>query len=570
MAYIEPNSDVVLLRNILVDSGYENTIYFASKSAQESYFFTNDKVLYRLTNQNYKRPSKGTLKVELPISIVEQATYMAFKNTSFENKWFYCFVDDFNYINNNTTEIVYHLDYIQTFFIGECELQQCYVLREHVIDDTVGLNRVPEPVGSGLFHYDLKWECSDMEEYSVITSATTTSTSIASDEYYKQGMFNGLEVTVDPITDATDASFIFNKLQQMLGDGAYIDPSQGTNRQQVVSLIMFPSSFTHESSSGKPLEHFYSAFPKARTNVDGYVPKNNKLLTAPFKSLLLTTGIGNGVSLDYDDFGNETDYINFKMWGVCSGSGEIICVPQHYKGVENNYDYKLIINGFPQCAYTIDAYRAWVAGGGDKYMKMGLIQGIGQGLMNGLEAGWKALSGDVAVGQMKDKANQLYQHGNTQAGLNAYQQATNQAERNRLQNMQNVAGIGSGLANAGIKYIETKYESGNMVNIPMGENSASTMVALRELNFRCYEINIVKEDAKRIDDFFSMYGYAVNEIKVPNIHQRPQWNFVKTEGCVVTGNVPNAIRTTIEQIFDSGVRFWNNGDNIGKYYLANK
>ena len=67
-----------------------------------------------------------------------------------------------------------------------------------------------------------------------------------------------------------------------------------------------------------------------------------------------------------------------------------------------------------------------------------------------------------------------------------------------------------------------------------------------------------------------MYGYAVNEIKVPNIHQRPQWNFVKTEGCVVTGNVPNAIRTTIEQIFDSGVRFWNNGDNIGKYYLANK
>ena len=157
MAYIEPNSDVVLLRNILVDSGYENTIYFASKSAQESYFFTNDKVLYRLTNQNYKRPSKGTLKVELPISIVEQATYMAFKNTSFENKWFYCFVDDFNYINNNTTEVVYHLDYIQTFFIGECELQQCYVLREHVIDDNVGLNRVPEPVGSGLFHYDLKW-----------------------------------------------------------------------------------------------------------------------------------------------------------------------------------------------------------------------------------------------------------------------------------------------------------------------------------------------------------------------------------------------------------------------------
>ena len=41
-----------------------------------------------------------------PVATVEQCTYMAFRNKSYENKWFYCFVDDFNYINDKAAIFV--------------------------------------------------------------------------------------------------------------------------------------------------------------------------------------------------------------------------------------------------------------------------------------------------------------------------------------------------------------------------------------------------------------------------------------------------------------------------------
>ena len=60
MAYIQPNSDIVLFKNIKLDSAYENTIYFSSRGAQESYFFSNDKVLQHLTAYSYRRTMDNT------------------------------------------------------------------------------------------------------------------------------------------------------------------------------------------------------------------------------------------------------------------------------------------------------------------------------------------------------------------------------------------------------------------------------------------------------------------------------------------------------------------------------
>lgn len=573
MGYIEPNSDIVLLHNIKLDSTYENTIYFASKAAQEAYFFDSSKILMHLTKHTYNRTKRNSIKLKVDIATVERCTYLAFRNTSYENKWFYCFVDDFNYVNDNTTEVFYHIDFIQTYFIGECTLQQCYVEREHDPTDVLGANRVPEPISSDHYLYTLKWECDEMKEYSVIISASANEVSISSDDYYKQGMFNGLEVKDYSLTDASDAAVIMNKLQDMLGDGNYVDPEEGATRQQVVSAIMFPSTFVQDatgSATPKP-KKVISGFAKTRTSVSGYTPKNKKLLTAPFKSLLLSNGIGGAVSLDYDDF-TVGDYINFKLWGVCSGSGEMICIPQWYKGVEDNYDFKLMINGFPQCAYTLDSYRAWIAGGGDKYAKMGLIQGIANGVQTLFNLGIGQLAGmNNVINAYEDASNTIYAGASIDKTVAAYTKAERLAENNYMRNIQNAgnANIIGGMGNSVVSYMETQYQQGNRVNVPVGETSASCLVADRDLNFRCYELNIIAEDAERIDNFFSMYGYATNKLKVPNISARPQWNYVKTKGCIISGDIPSTIRTAIQMIFDSGLRFWKNGDNIGNYSLNN-
>lgn len=95
--YIAPNSDVRILRGVQCDVEYNNTIYFASRNAQTTYF--SNKTVHHLTEQYYVRVENGVIKVELPIASVIGCNYMMFKNTSFENKWFYAFITQVEYVN---------------------------------------------------------------------------------------------------------------------------------------------------------------------------------------------------------------------------------------------------------------------------------------------------------------------------------------------------------------------------------------------------------------------------------------------------------------------------------------
>ena len=58
-------------------------------------------------------------------------------------------------------------------------------------------------------------------------------------------------------------------------------------------------------------------------------------------------------------------------------------------------------------------------------------------------------------------------------------------------------------------------------------------------------------------------------IKTPNINSRPHWNYVKTINCVIVGEAPSDDIATICGIFNNGITFWKNGDEVGNYNLDN-
>ena len=101
--FIEPNTDIRLLHGCPLDPDYVNTILFTNATAQTSYFI--DLTKYNLTSQTYQRHTKGTARVSIPAENLFDCNYMMFKNTSFENKWFYAFIEKVEYINNITSEI---------------------------------------------------------------------------------------------------------------------------------------------------------------------------------------------------------------------------------------------------------------------------------------------------------------------------------------------------------------------------------------------------------------------------------------------------------------------------------
>ena len=83
-------------------------------------------------------------------------------------------------------------------------------------------------------------------------------------------------------------------------------------------------------------------------------------------------------------------------------------------------------------------------------------------------------------------------------------------------------------------------------------------------------MQISAEYAKIIDDYFDMFGYAKKKKKIPNTSIRPHWNYVKTNGCVLSGNSPADDVRKICGIYDNGITFWKNASEIGNYSLDNR
>lgn len=89
-------------------------------------------------------------------------------------------------------------------------------------------------------------------------------------------------------------------------------------------------------------------------------------------------------------------------------------------------------------------------------------------------------------------------------------------------------------------------------------------------DFYYFQIHLKEQYARVIDDYFDLYGYATKRVKTPNISSRPHWNYTKTIGCnVVSVNCNNNDVTAIKNIFDNGITFWKNADEIGNYSLDN-
>ena len=76
-------------------------------------------------------------------------------------------------------------------------------------------------------------------------------------------------------------------------------------------------------------------------------------------------------------------------------------------------------------------------------------------------------------------------------------------------------------------------------------------------------MSVKSEYAKIIDDYFTMYGYKVNSLKIPNITGRTYWNYVKTIGCNFEGNIPQGDLNEIKNMFNRGITLWHNPT----YYL---
>ena len=503
--YIAPNTTIKMLKDVPLDNTYRNTIYFAHVANQTSYF--SGKTKYTFAAQSYQRVQKGTLRIGRKADDLYDCNYLMFQNTAYGNKWFYAFVTGVEYVNNETSEIRFEIDVMQTWHF-DYNVNMSFVEREMSITDNIGDNLVPENLELGEYVYKDLGLTSLFDLYQIVIAATFDKDMNDATGGMYGGVFSGLHYNVFS-TWQSAASFISEATEQNKAEG-------------IVSIFMLPIAFTADYQSTIP-EVFDIERNKNLTDIDGYVPKNNKLFTYPYNLLYVTNNEGNVANYAFEYF--NTDKCNFNVSGAMCCTPECMLVPLNYKGVEKNYNEKLTIGNFPQCAYTVDTFKAWVA------------QNQNQLALNAINAIGTTAAGAAAMYASK---------GVLGAGMT-------------LSGIQQIGSLVASVSDKSTLPPHARGGGGSIINM-----------ANQIKGFQFYYAHIRAEFARIIDDYFNAYGYATHRVKVPNRVIRPHWNYVKTVNVSLTGSVPADDMAKLRQIYDNGVTFWRNGDEVGNYALDNR
>ncbi len=292
-------------------------------------------------------------------------------------------------------------------------------------------------------------------------------------------------------------------------DNQIADLANAGQLDRIAGIFMVPDFI----STGKTIT--LSHQPNVST-VDGYNPRNNKLFVYPYCYTSVTNHAG-GEAIYRNEYFLSPTNISFYIDGQLSMQSVAMCTPVSYKGMTRNTDEALQLSAFPQCTWVSNNFANWLALN-SKQIETGFYsQGAGF-IMNavGLSPSGVASS---AMGIMNHVAS-LEDRAKTPPTLSGQ--------------------VNNASYNAGHGY----------------------------LGFELKAYQIKAEYAKMIDDYFTMYGYQVNRLKVPNINTRPSWNYVQTQKAMITGSIPFDDLSQIRNNFDRGITFWH-GDWVGDYTRSN-
>lgn len=573
MPYIPPNSDVVLCRGVPIESDYRHTLYFDSVAAQNNYFFS--KAFKQFHNVSYQRERRNVITLEIPATQVYACNYLLFKNTSYGEKWFFAFVNSVEYVNDNVTDIYYELDVMQTWMF-EYTLSQCMVEREHSVTDKIFENTKPENIGYGELMCGLSQNLLSsrglLGEYACVITSKPYSSGDVPIKLYSQfcpvygyiGRAEDMNAIVQEFVrtgwqDAVLSVTVGNKLMAQGADETHFDMPKQVPKEDFKFVCYGVTSGIYQGE-----EQFKDQLP------NGYKPRNKKLFGYPYNQLWVSNNQGTVNEYRYEDFKIDKDGF-FHMEAAASGvsSPECVLYPLDYRGVAKYYDHALVLTGYPTVPWIGDTYKAYMAMNRNQIENAVFTQGA-NGLMNTISA---FLGGAMTVNNAAD----MLQAAKADAS-NAGQTVSKTTKTGLRQ--QAMGGIFSAIGTAGtsvVDYMTTVWQVEaklkDVSNIPPNvgglSGAGSVTNALSRFDYSAYYMCVKPEYAEIVDKFFDMFGYNTCTVKVPNTHSRPHWNYVKTIGCEIQGFLPQEAANIIKAVYDHGVTFWKNGDEVGNYTLDN-
>ena len=523
---ITPDTNLKLLKcNLNLDE--MNQLNFANATAQYNFF--NSLQQDSKSGATYQRKDNVIRYPDHIDSIIEY-NYVMYQNHNYTDKWFYAYIVRMEYVNDNMTNIYIKTDPYQTWQF-DITFKRSFVEREHVNDDTIGLHTVPEGLETG--EYINNGDVIDIPELRdmfIVIGISDYQTQTQGDITGKMqnGIFSALQYEAYN-TNSQGLTALNNKLK------SYDDAGKAS---AVYTIFMAPTYLDpHWEASTVASVLRDNAVVNSRTislnkatTLDSYIPKNNKLKCYPYNYLLVSNNNGGNATYKYELF--NTSNVTFDLVSCITTGCSIRIKPIGYnshgevQNTPNNIE-GLDLGKYPTCSWISDSYTNWLT-------------------QNSVNVGTSI-------------AGSLFQ-----IGL-----GTARAVGSGGADLASVGMIGSGvlgISNA----LGSVYQNSLVPDQAMGNiNNGDVITASGDNTFAFRHMSIKQEYAKIIDNFFQAFGYKINDVKVPNITGRRNWNYVKTIDCNIDGYIPQEDLNEIKGMFNNGVTIWHNPSTFLDYSQNN-
>ena len=340
----------VYLMNTLLEKDYAHTMYFATAAAQQTYFQKRVQSALTFTNFSYQRKDHI---IRIPAHVDQlfaaKVNYCMYQNTEYSNKWFYAFVTDMKYVDDGRTDVYIKTDCIQTWMF-DITVKHSFVEREHATTDKIGEHTIEEGLELGDYVCNSLTKDSKLETCQYVLMVTDWGNDNKPLAVNMGGIFYAGGAYI-----CDDMGAVVS-IVQMLSNAGKSDA--------VIAVYMCPKSIVNHT--GDTMQYTGLADPvsydvgvTAPNNVNGYTPKNNKLLTYPYVYLLNSNNAGTANVLKYEYFANR-DNVKFNISGVPVVGGSIKCCPANYKGVAVNQEEGIMCGKFPTLSWSADLFTNWL------------------------------------------------------------------------------------------------------------------------------------------------------------------------------------------------------------------
>ena len=576
---IDPNTDLRLLSQIPLTSDYEHTMLFSSKQEQLNYF--DSKRTHTFLDFTYQR-EEVAVKIPVSVDTVTNCNYVMYKNTSFTDKWFFAFITRKEYVNPNTCRLHIQTDVFQTWMF-DIQYRKCYIDRQHVNRWDGSGNPIAYTTEENL-DYGTEYETVSVTQYTPYEDLLFL-------VIVSKGTLHNDASTTPPIVEKEIVP-IHNGLPQPLS--YYVHPFRrlgGSLTTKVNGVVRSLSNinkaltnlFTHDSSvnnivsvyvtdymgryvnySGTTADFDGEAFKDVTiaddvhenittlyvrdmteyhelthdfgNKYDGFVRgSESKLMMYPYAVTILSDMKGNQVEIK-NEYINDTN-LNIRVRGSLGTSNKLSYSVDSYL-THNNVDFegmstvtleKAVINKEPNDLPVLNDYLSAFLQGNRNALQVqreSQLFNAFTGVMGGAFGGGLGAVAGTAV-SMGQSYFQIQ-------GLNA-----------KIQDISNVPPSMSSMG--GNPYFD------------YGNGLCGLYVIKKQ---------ITVEKRSKLTDYFHMFGYKVGKLEVPVLKSRQHFNYIKTVGCAIHGNIPQEDIQEIRQIFDTGVTLWH-GDFIGNYAFEN-